>query len=132
MKKPKKQKKTHEIMIRVDTNDADYDTSITGITEEELESIRPIIEAIKNFKPYKTKIDGYERTHHHNWPYGEMRREDLGEKEPEDIYSNLDFGTDAMYLFEDLLPCGGEYGFHTIDAIIVYPKPEKEILLGSE
>lgn len=40
----------YEIMIRVDTNDGDYDISINDIKEEELESIRPIIAAIKNVR----------------------------------------------------------------------------------
>ncbi|MHC1598880.1 MAG: hypothetical protein ACXQT0_04800 [Candidatus Methanofastidiosia archaeon] len=57
-------------MIKVDTNDADYDVSTTEITEEDLDSIRPIIEAIKNFKPYKSKTRGMNQTHHHNWPAG--------------------------------------------------------------
>jgi len=122
--------KQYEIMIRVDTNDADYDVSTTEITEEDLNSILPIIKAIKNFKPYKSKSKrDLDYTHSHNWPTGEMLREDLGEKKPEDIYPNLDFEHDAMYLFEDILPSGGEYGFHTIDKIEVYPKPEKEVLL---
>jgi len=115
----------YEIMIRVDTNDGDYDTNIVDITEEELKSIRPIIATIKKFKAY-----GKNGQHHHNWPSGECCREDLGEKEPEDIYPDLDFEADAMYLFVDLLPCGSEYGFHTIDRIEVYPKPEKEVLLS--
>ncbi len=124
-----KMSKKLEIMIRVDTNDADYDVNTTEITEEELDSIRPIIEAVKNFKPYKGKNGKYEHTHHHNWPSGELCREDLGEKKPEDIYTDLDFETDAMYLFEDLLPGGGEYGFHSIDKIEIYPMPVKETLL---
>jgi len=119
----------YEIMIRVDTNDADYDTKISSITKEELESIRPIIAAIKNFKPYKVNVKSIDWTHDHNWAYGELLREDLGEKKPEEIYSDLDFETDAMYLFKDLLPGGSEYGFHSIKNIEAYPRPEKEILL---
>ena len=71
-----------EIMIRVDTNDGNYVEVTNIITEAQLKILRPVFEAIKNFKPYK--VHGGE--HNHNFPSGECLREDLGEKTPEEIY----------------------------------------------
>ena len=36
------------IIITADTNDADYVTEVNEITDEEIELIKPVIEAIKN------------------------------------------------------------------------------------
>ena len=112
----------YEITIVVDTNDGDYNTSINCISEENLEKIRPLITAIKNFKPYKNKG----RTHNHNFPYGEMCREDLGEESFEEIYSEF---SEEMWIFEDLIPYGGEWGFHTITSIEYGPYVKKIKLL---
>ena len=58
----------YEIRITADTNDADYITSVNTISEEDLEKIKPLIEKIKNFKPYKVKC---------NESWGDKKREDL-------------------------------------------------------
>ncbi len=116
----------YEITIIVDTNDADYDTSINCISEENLEKIRPLIIAIKNFKPYKGKSRNKTYTHNHNFPYGEMCRENLGEKTHEEIYSEF---SEEMQIFEDLIPYGGEWGFHTITSIEYGPYVKKIKLL---
>jgi hypothetical protein len=109
----------YEITVVADTNDGDYITEISQISSEDLEDIKPIVEAIKNFKPYKNGG----RTHNHNFPYGECRREDLGELEIYDIYSEVD-----IEMFEDYLPCS-EYGIHTIESVEVCPLQKKEKLL---
>ncbi len=99
-----------EIVITVDTNDADYDTAINVISEKDLEKIRPLMKAIKE---YDGK-DGY------NYGRGEVMQDD----------SRLmyDFPEDVFETFEDYCPYG-EYGFHTIESIYVYPVPEKERLV---
>lgn len=115
-----------EITITVDTNDGDYATEISEISEEDLETIKPLIAAIKKFKPYKTKSkSGYDLTHDHNYPYDECLREDMGEKSPRDVYK---FNTEVFDIFEDLVPCS-EYGFHTIESITTAPLHSKTKLL---
>ena len=72
------------IEIKADTHDADYVTRRVEITDEELKIIEPVIEAIRNFKPYTTNEEGLvlqPRTHTHNFPFGETYpREEIGEK----------------------------------------------------
>jgi len=106
-----------EITIVVDTNDGDYVTEVCQITEYKLNKIKPLIEAIKNFKPYNG--------HTSNYPIGECCRSDLGEKTPQELYK---FEDKIFELFEDYCPYN-EYGFHTIKSIEVCPAREKEKLL---
>lgn len=124
----KSPKTIYEMTIVVDTNDADFDTNIGKISEKELDKFRPLIAAIKKFKPYKTKGYGSGNKHHHNWPKGECLREDLGEKSPAEIYSK--FSEELIEEFEEeWLPCGSDYGFHTIESIEICPYVKKERLL---
>lgn len=119
----------YEITIKVDTNDGDYATEISTISDSDLDKIKPLIAAIKKFQPYKTKSEsGMDWEHSHNYPYGEVLREDLGEKEPRDYYHGVVSNNDVFDLFEDLLPYG-EYGFHTIVSIDVTPLVKKAKLL---
>jgi hypothetical protein len=53
--------------------------------------------------------------HHHNFPYSEYVRYDLGEKNPCELYGITE---DEMGEFMDAFELyGGEYGFHTITSI---------------
>lgn len=81
-------KKEWSIKIVADTNDADYVTEITEISDKTLEKIKPLIEAIKNFEPYNGKSEsGLDWAHSHNYPCGEYApREDLGELTPQEIF----------------------------------------------
>ena len=97
-----------EITIRVDTNDGDYVTGINKISQEDLDTLMPLIKAIK-------KIDCG-----HNYPHGECCDE-----KAEDIY---DFDDEVFELFEDYLP-STEHGFHTIERIEVCPLVKKKRLL---
>jgi len=110
----------YEIRIIADTNDADYVTGINTIDEKTLEIIKPVIRAIKDFKPYENK--GH--SHSHNFPSGEFVRDDLGEKSAEELYGDLKGFED----FLDYCPCG-EHGIHTVERVEVYPVPKKERLL---
>ena len=110
----------YEITITADTNDADYITAVNPISEEDLGTIKPLIEAIKNFKPYKNKY-----THGHNYSTGNCLRGDMGEKSPEELY---EFDSDVFGLFEEYLPYS-EYGIHTIESITICPLQEKIKLL---
>ena len=111
----------YNIFITGDQNDANYVTKTSVITSEGLEFIKPLIEAINNFKPYE---GDHPFTHHHNFPFGEhLPREDLGEKSPEEIYSHID--PDIIDFFYDLVPLN----IHTITLIEVSPYQETEVLL---
>ena len=115
-----------EIIIKADTNDADYITSINSITEETLAKITPLIQAIKDFKPYITMSpSGLKHNHSSNYPYGECVRKDLGEKSPKELYK---FDDEIFELFEELLPYD-ECGLHKIESIYVCPLVEKQKLL---
>jgi len=117
----------YEIQITVDTNDADYLTRISKIAKKDLDKIRPLIEAIKNFKPYKaTSVHSkITYTHDHNYPYGDCLREDMGDKKPEELYN---FNKETFEILNELLPYDND-GFHTIESIVVFPVVEKEKLL---
>jgi len=111
-----------EIIVTVDTNDADYDKTISEISEGDLESIKPLIAAIKAFKSYTVKRSkGMDWTHHHNYPWGDCLREDLGEKSPKELYGDVE-------LFEEFIPYP-EHGFHTIESITISPLVKREELL---
>jgi len=119
-----------EITIKVDSNDADYLIETNIICKEDLDQIKPLIEAIKNFEPYEAfwdKEQTHKTTYSHNYPRGEYcPREDMGEKTVEEIYPQFD--EEIFEIFEEFCPCG-EYGFHTIKAISIQVNPRKEILL---
>lgn len=118
--------KQFELIITVDENDADYNTKMSVIPEEDLNRILPLIEAIKNFKPYTSKSDsGSEWTHRHNYPFGDCCREDLGEKPPYEFYP---FDEEVFEIFEEYVPYS-EYGFHTIVSIEVGDVPKRTKLL---
>lgn len=120
-----------EITIIADTNDADYVTQISKISESELESIKPLIKAIKNFKPYQTNSShgAYCHNHTHNFPTGECQREDLGEKAPCEVYQGVVSEDVFEFFAEELVPPGHEYGIHTIKSIEVTPYVKKIKLL---
>jgi hypothetical protein len=115
----------YDIRITVDENDADYNTLCSVISGEDLEKIKPLIEAIKRFKEYEGKSkDGMKFIHRHNYPI--QWRDDLGELSPRDIYLNDD---DVFDLFEEHCPACGEWGFHTIISIEIAPTREMTKLL---
>ena len=120
----------YEMIIQADTNDADYVTSITTVTEKQLDKIKFIANKIKKFKPYEVSFENTNYgtmtwTHSHNWPNGDCLRSDLGEKHPMDLY---DLDEKTYEWFEEYLPFG-EYGIHTIDSITITPYVKKQELL---
>jgi len=88
----------------------------------------PLIQAIKKFEPYegKSKNSDYTSTHRCNYPTQESCREDLGEKTPEEYYS--DISPEIHELFREYCPFE-EHGFHTVESIHITPLVEKEKLL---
>jgi hypothetical protein len=115
--------KMFEITIKADTNDGDYVTSINQISEEDLNKIRPLIKAIKEFEPYPSKIAPW--VCDHNYPHGQILYDDSRHTPPRKHYK---FDSEIFDIFEDLLPYN-EYGFHSIVSISVCPYVEKEILV---
>lgn len=107
--------KQYSITIKADTNDADYITETSKISEEDLNALRPLITAIKNFKPYGD--------FNHNFPANEYTN--LGEKTVEELYPDH---LDALEIFDGCRPYG-EYGIHTIKSVTVTPHVEQEKLL---
>lgn len=89
------------ILIKADTNDADYISNKTEINDEELELLRPIISVLKS------------QPKSYNWVssvYG-------NEAPPEEQYVQSGLLTeDQVDLFGDYVPYG-EYGVHTIESI---------------
>ena len=112
------------IVISADTNDADYIKSVNDITDEKLESIKPVIEAIKNFKPYKVIKRGITWTHNSNYPCGEVYSKASGELSKDELYGHIEGFND----FDNLVPYS-EYGIHTIEFIKVLIVQEEIQLL---
>jgi len=118
----------YEIIVVADTNDADYRTAVNKISAADLALIRPLIRAIGEFQPYKGKspTSNYESMNRSNYPVGECRRDDLGEKSPEECYSEI--SPEIHELFQEFCPWE-EHGFHTIESIHISPLVEREKLL---
>jgi|WetSurMetagenome_2_1015567.scaffolds.fasta_scaffold1651653_1 hypothetical protein len=117
----------HILIIKADTNDADYVHTIQEITLDGVKTIAPIAEAIKNFQPYKSNLSGLDWTHRSNWPVGDCLRDDLGEKSPAEIYAGV-LNEDQIELFMDLIPYG-EHGIHTIKSIKILAVENETVLL---
>jgi len=113
------------INIKADTNDGDYISEMSEISEEELELIRPVVESIKAFKPYK----GKNWSHENNFPCGDCCREDLGQKEAEEYYVGGGLVTQEQFdAFMEFAP-HGEYGIHTIESVEVFHVTEVHSLI---
>ncbi len=109
----------YTLKIIADTNDGDYVHSLNTITKAELDELKPVVAAIKAFKPYKSKSErGTDWKHENNFPYGDCCREDLGEKSVNELYENV---ADSLDLFMNYMPCG-EHGIHTIVSVEVAPE----------
>lgn len=98
------------VIITADTNDADYVTEKTEVSDETIELIKPIAEAISNCKE------------NYNWPWHECC-----DKSIEELYEGI-LTEDQIDLFKDLCPYG-EYGVHTIEDIEILVVEEEYSLL---
>jgi len=113
-----------EITFIADTNDLDFITTISEISEADLEKIKPLIQAIKDFQPYETN-DGYmgsPRQHDYNFPTGDC----LEGKPVEEIYPG--FSEEVWEIFHTFVP-SSEHGIHTLETIYITPIQEKTYLL---
>jgi hypothetical protein len=106
-----------ELTITGDFNDADYVSKVSKISQEYLDFIMPIIEAIKNFK--RGQGGSY-----YNYQDVNPLRAIL----PEQIYPQ--FHPDMLLDFDGLVPHPGNYGgCHTITRIEIAPWRNKKRLL---
>jgi hypothetical protein len=110
------------VIITVDTNDGDYEKSIKKATPEQLDTIHAVALVIKEFKPYQGKeiVPDHHYNCTHNFPVGELVREDLGELDAKQYYvEKKQLITEDQYnTFRSFCPyC--EYGFHTVDSVKV-------------
>ena len=110
------------LVVRADTNDADYVTQETPINDGELDLIKEVVNAIGEFKPYKTQAHGMDWKHEHNFPTGDCHRPDLNEKSAKELYGHLP----GFELFVNYFLPWSEYGIHTIDSVEIRPEIETE------
>lgn len=114
------------LYVTGDTNDADYVSRLMDIDDQTLERFMPLIQSIKNFKPYISKSDsGLSFTHRHNFPKGEyFPRADRGEKSIYELYSDID--PEVLEEFnDDYVP----YDIHSIESIDLLEIPFRKSLL---
>lgn len=95
-----------ELVITADTNDADYVTATCKLTAEQIEELKPILEAVKLKR-------------------GKWETGDIGDSTDE--YKDLLTDKQIEWL-DDLVPYG-EHGIHTIESVVYYPLPDKVVLL---
>lgn len=116
----------YKVECTVDTNDADYNTEISKINEKELGMLKNICKRIRNFEPYKSISNSDLDWTDNNFSTGDCLREDLGEKDPTELYS-LTEEEYEFFVFKICPSC--EYGFHTINSVIIYPHIDGEVLI---
>ena len=96
------------IEIKGDTNDGDYVSERTEVTDAQIEEIKPVIEAIKNS----------EAQHGFNFDTSEYQNNDA-----EEVYGNID----GFSMFRRMVP-HGEHGIHSIDSIIILEAKETKLI----
>lgn len=101
------------IEITADTNDGDYVSQRSKITDAQIEALKPVIKAIK-------AVGG-----HHNWETGEM----IEGRSPKELYLDTNIlSKHEVDLFYEFVPCG-EYGIHTIESVKILVVSEEISLL---
>lgn len=102
------------IIIRADTNDADYVIEVSEITDEQIKEVKPVIEAIKKF-PKSAE----------NWGHNYETWERVYTVDAKKLYGHLD----GFETFNNFVPCGDQnyLGIHTIESVQIMS--ELEILL---
>jgi len=88
------------LIVKADTNDADYIEGTTIVDETELETIKVVLAAIKAGR------------HSHNWP-----RHEYVDETPEELYPELT--EKQIDMFSDCVP-RGENGTHSVDSVEYY------------
>lgn len=112
--------KIQYLEVKVDINDGDIVTRRSLVSEEQLNRFYPLFSAILTFQPYMNGLTSWIHHHKHNFPVGDVCRDDLGEKTARELY--VDTGVISSQVFDEFennfLPIT-EYGFHTIVSIVL-------------
>lgn len=111
------------IVIKADTNDADYIHGKCPITDEEIEAIKPVIEQLKARRD-KLNDDRHKNWNkwRHNWENSEYGGR-CGT--PKEMYVDTGLLTqEQVDLFEEFVPYG-ESGVHTIESVEIVLEGEK-------
>lgn len=114
------------IIITGDTNDGDYISEKTQISDENLEIIKPVIKAIKDYNEDKTIT-------YQKWNWWDIKdynnRRDNSKPTPKELYLNTGkCSQEAFDIFNDYIP-HDEYGIHSIDSIELLTVIEEQKLL---
>lgn len=112
----------YTVQVKYDTNDGDYVTVETDITtDEELQMIKRVVEAVKQFKPYRSKGSSWNETH--NWPVNEYSRG----KSVEELYVETGLiSKEDLEWFELEL---SHHDAHTMESVTLIPTQKKIKLL---
>lgn len=116
---------TYELVIEADCNDGDTVSRTTVIDDADLQRFKPVFDAIVA-KTKELKVGP--RRGHNFWTFDFTR----GGREIEynEMYASV--GAELIEEFyECFVPHGVEpnYGIHTIESIVYYPKPVKTVIL---
>ena len=105
------------ILIEGDCNDGDYISEMSEITQEELDLILPVIEAVKTSTEYHNWSNEYDdKSLEDKYPQLLIRNEDY---DPEDEYDEEFMMGEALERFSNFVP-SGEYGVHSIHRVEIY------------
>jgi len=106
------------IIIEADVNDGDYIHSRNIITDDELELIKPVIQAIKDYNDDET-------IKHQKWNWYTI---DNREPNPMELYKGK-FSEEAYDFFNSILPYMDNESIHTIESIDILIVAEEIKLL---
>ena len=109
------------IYIKADTNDGDYISKKSEITDEQIELIKPVIEQLK-FRKDKLNEDKMHNWNEwrHNWETSEY-----SDSTTTDMYVDNGLLTqEQVELFNRFVPFG-EYGVHTVESVEILKECEK-------
>lgn len=108
------------LIVKGDTNDADYITSQNMLDEEEYQRLLPILQKVAAVLEQPITHQTRHGLQHHDWPNGDTLREDLGEVGPRELHVGPGKLTREEYEnFDEYVPYG-ENGIHTLTSITVH------------
>lgn len=116
----------YQVLVIGDTNDGDYVTQETILTDEAYDQLLPLLYKVAGILRQPIKHQTKHGPQLHNWPNGETLRDDLGELAPNDLYKDL-LTEEEYETFDELVPYG-EYGIHTITHIVCNHIAEQEFI----
>lgn len=119
------------IVIKADTNDADYVTSETKVADYEeygedvVGMVKRVAEAIRIVTAQRKAKSPTGYINFHNWDTGCFRSDS---ESPSDVYAGL-LSDDDIEFFNDIAPAGHGYGIHTIASIRIVEITDEERVL---